>query len=124
MQWTKLICNAAYSAPCAISGMTVGEVLRSPTLGPISLSAAREAYAIATANRIGIDFDPEERVIDFAVGMPDAKPSVLLDLEAGRRSEIEFINGAVPRAAAKVGLTAPINEALTTLVREIEESSS
>lgn len=124
MQWTKLICNAAYSAPCAISGTTVGEVLRSPTLGPISLSAAREAYEIARANRIGIDLDPEALVIDFAAGMPDAKPSVLLDLEAGRRSEIEFINGAVPREAAKVGLTAPINEALTRLVRKIEDSSS
>lgn len=124
MQWTKLICNAAYSAPCAISGTTVGEVLRSPTLGPISMSAAREAYAIARANRVGIDFDPEACVIDFAAGMPDAKPSVLLDLEACRRSEIEFINGAVPREAAKVGLTAPINEALTRLVREIEDASS
>ena len=45
---------------------------------------------------------------------------MLLDLMAGRRSEIDFINGAIPRAGAGVGVAAPFNEAVTALVRALE----
>ncbi len=34
VQWEKLICNAAYSAPCALTGMTVGQVMDDPTWEP------------------------------------------------------------------------------------------
>lgn len=124
MQWTKLICNAAYSGPCAVLGATVGEVLEHPNLGPISRAAARETYEVARACGVRIDFEPETLAREFAAGMPAAKPSVLLDIEAGRRSEIDYINGAVPREAAKVGLTAPINSALTALVHAVEKGDN
>ncbi len=118
MQWDKLICNVAYSAPCTLTGMTVGEAMDDPELGPISRAAAVEAAAIARARGIAIDIpDPVAHVRAFAGRMPAAKPSMLLDHEAGRVSEIDYINGAIPREAAKVGQTAPVNETLTRLVR-------
>lgn len=40
MQWEKLICNAAYSAPCALTGMTVGQVMDDPEIAPVSRAAA------------------------------------------------------------------------------------
>lgn len=43
MQWEKLICNVAYSAPCALTGMTVGQVMDDPQMGPVSRAAATEA---------------------------------------------------------------------------------
>ena len=49
MQWDKLICNVAYSAPCALTGMTVGEAMDDPELGPISRAAAIEAAEVARA---------------------------------------------------------------------------
>ena len=49
-----------------------------------------------------------------------ARPSVLLDLEAGRISEVDVINGAVPREGEKVGVDAPVNRTLTALVRTLE----
>lgn len=122
MQWEKLICNVAYSGPCAVAGLTVGEVVDHPRLGPISRAAAREAYAAARAHGIALDFtDPVALVRDFAAGMPAAVPSVSHDIEAGRASEIDFINGAVPRAAGQAGLEAPVNAALTALVHAVEE---
>ncbi|MFV0315935.1 MAG: ketopantoate reductase family protein [Microthrixaceae bacterium] len=121
MQWEKLICNVAYSAPCALSGLTVGEVLDHDDLGPVSRAAATEAFETALALGVDLDVeDPEALVREFAGRMPAAKPSALLDHEAGRVSEISFINGAVPREAAKVGRTAPVNATLTALVRERE----
>ncbi len=125
MQWGKLICNAAYSAPCAISGMTVGEVRDHPRLGVISRSAAIEAFDVAAALGITLPFDdPVAEVRDFAGRMLHARPSVLLDIEAGRLSEVDVINGAVPVAAAQVGMTAPINAALTALVKALERAES
>jgi 2-dehydropantoate 2-reductase len=121
MQWEKLICNVAYSAPCALTGLTVGEVRDDPEVGAVSRAAAVEAWQTAKALGVGIDVpDPVEHVRAFGAQMPAAKPSALLDVEAGRVSEIGVINGAVPREAAKVGRTAPVNATLTALVRARE----
>jgi 2-dehydropantoate 2-reductase len=45
---------------------------------------------------------------------------MLLDLEAGRRTEVDFINGAIPRAGRDVGVEAPFNESVSALVRALE----
>ena len=121
MQWEKLMCNVAYSAPCALSGMTVGQVMDDPEMGPISRAAATEAWTVARASAIAITVtDPVAHVRDFAAHMPDAKPSALLDHEARRVSEIDVINGAVPRQGARVGVEAPVNATLTAVVKSIE----
>lgn len=121
MQWEKLICNVAYSAPCALTGMTVGQVMDDPEMGPVSRAAAKEAWRVAFASDIDIKVsDPVEHVRAFGAGMPDAKPSALLDHEARRVSEIDVINGAVPRQGARVGVDAPVNATLTALVKTIE----
>lgn len=123
IQWEKLICNVAYSAPCALTGLTVGEVLDNEEMSQVSADAATEAWEIARARGIAVDVpDPVALVRDFGAPMPDAKPSALLDFEAGRPSEIEFINGAIPREAAKINKRAPINAALTTLLRTRERA--
>ena len=123
MQWEKLICNVAYSAPCAITGLTVGQVRDHAQAGEVSRAAATEAYDVALALGIALRFDdPVREVREFAGRMPDAKPSVLLDVEAGRVSEVDVINGAVPLQGAKVGMTAPVNATLTALVRTLEGS--
>lgn len=121
MQWEKLICNVAYSAPCALTGMTVGQVLDDPEMGPVSRAAATEAWRVAWASDIAIEVtDPVAHVRAFGAAMPDAKPSALLDHEAHRISEIDVINGAVPRQGARVGVDAPVNATLTALVKSIE----
>jgi len=121
MQWEKLMCNVAYSAPCALSGMTVGQVMDDPEMGLVSRAAATEAWTVARASAIAITVtDPVAHVRDFAAHMPDAKPSALLDHEARRVSEIDVINGAVPRQGARVGVEAPVNATLTAVVKSIE----
>ena len=122
VQWEKLICNVAYSGPCALSGMTVGDVMEDEYLGEVSRSAAVEAFTVARALGINIRVDdPVQYVQTFASRMMAAKPSVLLDIEAGRPSEIGVINGAVSAQAHKAGLTAPVNETITSLVLSLEQ---
>lgn len=121
MQWEKLICNVAYSAPCALTGLTVGAVMDDADVGPVSRAAAVEAWETAHARGIAIDVaDPIAHVRAFGAQMPAAKPSALLDIEAGRVSEIGVINGAIAREASKVGRAAPVNATLTALVRARE----
>ncbi|QRG06247.1 2-dehydropantoate 2-reductase [Xanthobacter dioxanivorans] len=123
MQWEKLICNVAYSAPCALTGMSVGQVLDDPDAGPISRAAAVEAWTIARALGVNIAVeDPIAHVRNFASRMPKSRPSLLQDVEAGRRSEIDFINGAIPREARKLGQVTPVNDLLVGLIRARERT--
>lgn len=123
MQWEKLICNVAYSAVCALTGLTVGAAMDDPEIGAVSRAAAREAWETAKGLGVAIAVsDPDVHVRSFGAKVYAAKPSLLLDHEVGRRSEIDVINGAIPREAAKIGRTAPVNATLTALVRNKEVS--
>jgi 2-dehydropantoate 2-reductase len=118
MQWEKLLCNVAYSAPCALTGLTVGEVMADPDVGQVSRAAAIEAWEIAKSAGIAIPVtDPVQYVLDFGARQPGAKPSALQDHEARRVSEIAAINGAVTKEAARVGRDAPVNAMLAALIR-------
>jgi 2-dehydropantoate 2-reductase len=110
--WEKLLCNCAYSGPCGISERTVGEVMEDADLARISAACATEAFEVARERKINLGFsDPVAYVRDFGSKIPHARPSVLLDLMAKRKSEIDVINGSIPR---------PVNQALTQLVRAKE----
>ena len=80
-----------------------------------------EAYAAGKAKGVNFSFDdPLAYITDFGSKMPNARPSMLLDHMAGRRSEIDAINGMVPVVAREVGTAAPINEVIVALVRARE----
>ena len=119
--WEKLVCNAAFSGTCALVEATVGEVLENPDAWSVAVSCAQEAFEVARALGIELAFDdPVTYVREFGLKIPDAKPSMLLDLLAGRRCEIDVINGAVAASARSAGVEAPVNEAVTALVRAKE----
>jgi len=119
--WEKLICNCAYSGPCAIAECTVGEVMDDPDLSRVSAACASEGFVVSQKKKIKLGFDdPVAYVRDFGSKIPNAKPSVLLDLLAKRKSEIDVINGSIPRVGKKVGVEAPVNDAITALVKEKE----
>ena len=123
MQWEKLICNVAYSGPCALSGLTVGQAMDDPHIGLVSRAAAQEAFDVARALGIALPItNAVAHVRAFGERVRDAKPSVLLDHERGRASEIDFINGAIPRQAARCGLDAPVNATLCALVKQRERT--
>jgi 2-dehydropantoate 2-reductase len=69
--------------------------------------------------KLGFD-DPVAYTREFASKIPRARPSVLLDLMSKRKSEIDVINGSIPRVGREVGLPAPVNEAITALVHAKE----
>jgi 2-dehydropantoate 2-reductase len=110
--WEKLLCNCAYSGPCAIAECTIAEVLADEDLSRVSAECATEAFAVAIERKIKLGFnDPVAYVREFGSKIPHARPSVLLDLQLRKKSEIDVINGSIPR---------PVNQTLTQLVRAKE----
>lgn len=121
MVWEKLICNVTYSGTCTLTGLTVGQVQASEEAWSVASGCGREAYEVAVASAINLSFDdPVAYVKAFGEKIPNARPSMLLDHLAGRHSEIDVINGAIPPAAQKVGRDAPINRMVSTLIRAKE----
>jgi 2-dehydropantoate 2-reductase len=119
--WEKLICNVCFSGTCAVTERTIIEVIGDPDTWQVASGCATEAYNVARARSIKLDFtDPVAYVHAFGMKIPQARPSMLLDHMAGRMSEIEAINGAIPGAAKAVGVTAPYNEVISALVRAKE----
>ena len=116
--WEKLLCNATFSGVCAVLGCTIGEVIADPHAWSVASGCAREVYAVAQARGIRLDVDdPVAYTRSYGLAIPDARPSMLLDLMAGRPCEIDVINGAIGPAARAVGLDAPFNEIVSALVR-------
>ncbi len=115
--WEKLVCNCAFSGTCAVLRRPIGGVLDDPRAWSVAASCATEAYAAGSASGVAFGFDdPVAWARAFGERMPGAKPSVLLDLEAGRPTEIAVINGAIPGVAQEHGLEAPVNDTVAALV--------
>ncbi|MGB6104629.1 MAG: 2-dehydropantoate 2-reductase [Pusillimonas sp.] len=121
MVWEKLIMNVAFSGTTCATGLTIGEVMASPDAWKVAEACSREAIAVAHAAKIHLDVgDPIEHVRKLGSKIPNARPSMLLDHLAGRRSEVDAINGSIPLLGAKLGVPTPANEVLVAIIRSRE----
>ena len=121
--WKKLILNAATLPPAALAGLAAGALTAQPDMHELVSETAREAVSVARA--LGYDIDPDERVA-YIHGLLEragpSKASMLQDFEAGRRTEIDVINGAVVKAAEETGVPVPLNRAFVALVKGWESA--
>jgi 2-dehydropantoate 2-reductase len=125
-QWRKLIFNAATNPIGALTGLTHGRVCEDEALRALVSALVDEGKAVAGAQGIALDADPEE-LIDYAA-RPDVaydhKASMLQDVEARRATEIDFLNGGIARYGREHGVATPLNDAVTALVKGVERSWS
>jgi 2-dehydropantoate 2-reductase len=142
-QWSKLIINQVNAMP-AITGLSAQETLRHPVLGRIVAEGMREAVRTGFAS--GVRFASLQglsqpllrafalapirvavvlpRVLAKRMGETPNPGSTLQSIRRGQLTEIDYLNGAVVRAAARVGRDAPINSRLVDLVHEVERSGT
>jgi 2-dehydropantoate 2-reductase len=123
-QWRKLIFNAATNPIGALTGLTHGRVCEDDALRSLVSALVDEGKAVAAAQAIELDADPEE-LIDYAA-RPDVaydhKASMLQDVEARRATEIDFLNGGIARYGRDHGVATPLNDAVTALVKGVERA--
>jgi 2-dehydropantoate 2-reductase len=123
-QWRKVIFNASTNPIGALTGLTHGRVCEDPALRALVSGLVDEGKAVAAAQGIELDADPEE-LIDHAA-RPDVaydhKASMLQDVEARRPTEIDFLNGGIVRFGDEHGVPTPLNRAIWALVKGLERS--
>ena len=123
-QWRKVIFNAATNPVGALTGLTHGRVCEDPELRRLVSGLVDEGKAVADAQGIELDADPEE-LIDHAARPEvayDHKASMLQDVEARRETEIDYLNGGIVRFGRDHGVPTPLNEAILALVKGLERS--
>jgi 2-dehydropantoate 2-reductase len=123
-QWRKVIFNAATNPVGALTGLTHGQVCERPDLRTLVSQLVDEGKAVAAAQGIELDADPEE-LIDHAAKPEVAyghKASMLQDVEARRATEIDYLNGGIARFGRELGVPTPLHHAVTALIRGLEAS--
>ncbi|TGD98671.1 ketopantoate reductase family protein [Methylobacterium nonmethylotrophicum] len=121
MVWEKLIMNVTFSGTTTLTGLTIGGVMADPDAWQVAQACAREAIAVAGAMGIALDVgDPVEHIRRLGGKIPDARPSMLLDHRAGRRGEVEAINGSIPRLGRAHGVPTPVNATVVALIKARE----
>ncbi|KMY67910.1 hypothetical protein AAU61_08650 [Desulfocarbo indianensis] len=121
--WTKLVINVGINALTAILGVPNGRLLELASAA--ALMDRAEAEAEALGETLGISFlheDMREAVREVARRTAGNISSMLQDVRARRRTEVDFINGAVERKGAELGLACPVNATLTDLVKALEQN--
>jgi 2-dehydropantoate 2-reductase len=123
-QWRKVIFNASTNPIGALTGLTHGRVCERPDLRALVSGLVDEGKAVAAAQGITLDSDPEE-LIDHAAQKHvayDHKASMLQDVEARRQTEIDYLNGGIVRFGREHGVETPLHQAIWALVKGVEQS--
>jgi 2-dehydropantoate 2-reductase len=123
-QWRKVIFNASTNPIGALTGLTHGRVCERPDLRALVTSLVDEGKAVAAAQGITLDADPED-LIDHAAKPEVAyghKASMLQDVEARRQTEIDFLNGGIARFGRELGVPTPSHDTITALIKGVEAS--
>lgn len=121
--WKKLVLNAATLPTAALTGLEAGALASSDEMRALVDAAAGEAVTVGRAK--GFELDLDERLGSIHSTLERAgsgKGSMLQDVEAGRRTEIDVISGAVLRAAEEHGVDVPVTRALYALVAGLERA--
>ncbi|HZQ15261.1 MAG TPA: 2-dehydropantoate 2-reductase [Gaiellaceae bacterium] len=123
-QWRKVIFNAATNPLGALTGLTHGRVCERPDLRALASRLVDEGKAVAAAQGIELDADPEE-LIDYAARKEvayDHRASMLQDVEARRQTEVDFLNGGIAEFGRRLGVPTPTHETIHALVKGVEAS--
>src|SRR5512139_2000639 len=120
MVWRKAVLNACMNPICAITGKTMFEIISDPILYHLVDLLIKEGAAVARANEFHLGPDYYPYCIEYIRNAGHHKPSMLQDIEAGRRTEIDYINGKIIEYGVQAGLPTPYNTMVRGLVKAME----
>jgi 2-dehydropantoate 2-reductase len=120
MVWRKSIMNACMNPVCAVTGMTMAEAMRDPIVFQLVDQLAKESIRVARANEIALGWEYYPYAINYMKNAGDHKPSMLMDIENKRRTEVDFINGKIVEYGRRVGMETPYNLMIRGLVKGLE----
>jgi len=122
MLWRKLLWNCGFNAITAITRCYASDIAANEETLAVVRAAMEETVAIAKAAGIEMSENDIRKHIRVTLEMGPVKTSMWQDLERGKQTEVNYINGFVTRKADAIGLDVPVNQMLTTLVHALESA--
>lgn len=122
MVWRKSIMNACMNPVCAVTGLTMAQAMGDPIVFGIVDALVKECVKVARANEIEVGWDFYPHAMGYMGNAGNHKPSMLMDIENRRRTEIDFINGKFVEYGHRAGIETPYNTTLRSLVKGLESS--
>jgi 2-dehydropantoate 2-reductase len=116
--WTKFARLSVFSGMTAVARSPIGVIRNEPELREMMENALHESIAVARARQIPLTASTFAEAMASMSGLPpQARSSMLEDLERGRRLELPWLSGAVVRIGEEVGVEAPTHRLIVTLLR-------
>lgn len=122
--WRKAILNACMNPICAVTGKTMAEIIKDPILFHLVGALIKEGVSVARANEFSLGSDFYAYCINYIKTAGHHKPSMLQDIEAGRRTEVDFINGKIAEYGSQAEVPTPYNTMIRGLVKALEGKSA
>ncbi len=122
MIWWKFMVNVGMNQSSAVTGATYGRYLLEPELRWLKETLMHEVIAVARAE--GVDLKPEDATSFYkTIQMiaEDGKTSMLQDIEAGRKTELEMFAPVVIELGQKHGIPTPVNQTILSVIRGMEQ---
>ena len=119
--WDKYVYLAAFSGFTGASRLAIGHIWKFPHVREMFYACSREIAAIAKAEGVSISANRFDTLEEYMANLPPTtRSSLLIDLEQGKRIEVEALQGAAVRRAAKLGVPVPIIATLYALLKPLE----
>jgi 2-dehydropantoate 2-reductase len=119
--WDKFVYLAAFAGFTGASRMAIGRIWKYPHVQEMFYAAAREIASIAKAEGVTISANRFDTLKEYMQNLPPTtRSSLLIDLEQGKRIEVEALQGAAVRRARKHGIAVPIMSTLYALLKPWE----
>lgn len=116
--WKKFMYICPFAGMTAVYGKTIGEILSNPETGKQYEDCLREAISVAKAKGVNISDNAFEEVMTTTRNTaPASKSSLLLDIENGRKNEIETLNGTLLKFARELKIDVPVNEYIYSKIK-------
>jgi 2-dehydropantoate 2-reductase len=120
MVWRKTIMNASMNPVCAVTGMSMSQAMNDPIIFQIIDALIKECVNVTRANEISLGWDFYSYAMEYMKKAGNHKPSMLVDIEKQRRTEIDFMNGKFVEYGERTGLDTPYNKTFRALVKALE----
>jgi 2-dehydropantoate 2-reductase len=120
-EWEKAILNACLASVSTITGLTMKEVMDSSPLREIVENLLLEGMKVAEGTGVKFSDNFFESGLSYLSKGGYHKPSMLVDMEKGGKTEIDFLNAKIVEYGDKLGLPAPFNRTVTALIKGLEQ---
>ena len=121
--WSKLLINVGINALTAVLRLKNGELVEYSWTRELLKAAVEEAVLVVKARGIRLTYeDPIKRVEDVCRATATNVSSMLQDVLRTKKTEIDYINGAIVNEGERLGISVPVNKTLTGIVKIIEMS--